>query len=89
MQPEITQAVSNITISKTYIDHETRIAVLSLLLKITFCHQFEIVQRRSMPTCALNSFQERQFGFHVRPLVDKNRPGLCKVYVRKRDLVEN
>ena len=68
---------------------KTRVAVLSLLLEITLCHQFEIMQRRSMPSCALYSFQERQFGFHVRPLVDKNRPGLCKVYVRKRDLVEN
>ena len=29
---------------------KTRIAVSSLLLKITLCHQFQIIQRRSAPS---------------------------------------
>ena len=74
---------------------KTRIAVLSLLLKNIIYLQYycvdhlEIVQQRSMPTCAHYSCQERRFCFHVRPLVDKNWLGLYKVYVRKRDLMEN
>ena len=58
---------------------KTRIAVCHCFWKFYCVDQFEIVQRRSIPTCALYIFQERWCGFHVRHLFDKNWPGLYKL----------
>ena len=80
MPPKITPVVLNIAISKTYIDLENPDScVVTASEKYIVSTSSKIVQRRSMPTCALYSFQERRFGFHVRLLVDKNWPGLFKV----------
>ena len=80
MQPEITQAISNIRISKTYIDNEITDS------RVVTASEIYIVSPVRDRTTSFYAHLRRQFGFHVRPLVDKNRPGLCKVYVRKRGL---
>ena len=89
MPPKITRAVPNIAIPKTHIDHENpdrRVVTASeKCIVSTSSRSYNGVLCLPAPSTAFS----KGGLFFIRPLVDKNWPGLYKVYVRKRDLMEN